>query len=276
MFKIGSYNPLTVARRSEIGLYLTSDGQDEVLLPNRYCSEDAEPGDSMLVFLYMDSEDRPVATTEKPKAVVGDVAKLLVKDVNRVGAFLDWGLDKDLFVPFSEQRRRLKEGEWTVVYVELDEATNRIIGTTWLRKHFSNETRHFKPGDPVSLVVYARTDRGVDVVVNSRFAGIIHAGNELRRLEYAEELEGFVQRVRDDGDLDILMRKPGYEGALDETDGILEKLRSAGGFLPFTAKSSADEVREEFGVSRKTFKKILGNLYKTGVITVDDDGIRLK
>ncbi len=276
MFKIGSYNPLTVARRSEIGLYLTSDGQDEVLLPNRYCPETAAPGDSMLVFVYMDSEDRPIATTDKPKAVVGDVAKLLVKDVNRFGAFLDWGLEKDLFVPFSEQRRRLKEGEWVVVYVELDEATDRIIGTTWLRKHFSDETRHFKPGDPVRLIVYARTGRGVDVVVNSRYAGIIHADNEVRQLEYAEEVDGFVRKVREDGTLDIILRKPGYEGALEDSDVVLDKLRAADGFLPFTAKSGADEVREEFGISRKAFKKIIGNLYKNGVITADDDGIRLK
>jgi predicted RNA-binding protein (virulence factor B family) len=276
MFKIGSYNPLTVARRSQIGLYLTSDGQDEVLLPNRYCPETATPGDSMLVFVYMDSEDRPIATTDKPKAVVGDVAKLLVKDVNRFGAFLDWGLEKDLFVPFSEQRRRLKEGEWVVVYVELDQATDRIIGTTWLRKHFSDETRHFNPGDPVRLIVYARTGRGVDVVVNSRYAGIIHANNEVQHLEYAEEIDGFVRKVREDGTLDIILRKPGYEGALEDSDVVLDKLRAADGFLPFTAKSGADEVREEFGISRKAFKKIIGNLYKNGVITADDDGIRLK
>lgn len=276
MLSIGSYNSLVVARSTVHGLFLTTEDGDEVLLPRKYSPEEAAEGDPLRVFVYKDSEDRNVATTLRPKAVVGEFARLRVVDVNKVGAFLDWGLDKDLFVPFREQTHRLKIEEWCVVFVELDDANGRIIGTTWLRKHFSPDVEHLSPGDPVHLISYARSERGVSVVVNRRHSGLIHAGDEVRPVKINDEFNGFVRKVRDDHTLDIMLRKPGYDGALDEAEVVLAKLRAAGGSLPVSAKSDAETIRNRFGMSRKTFKKIIGNLYKTGIIAVDDDGIRLK
>ncbi len=276
MLKLGDYNKLIVARDSDIGLYLTDDEESlQVLLPRRYCPENAAPGDDIRAFIYKDSEDRLIATTLNPRARVGEFARLRVKQVNNFGAFLDWGLDKDLFLPFKEQRHKVREDDECVVFVMVDEASERLIATTWMNSHFNQDTDRFQPGDQVRILAYARSPMGVAVVVDKQWAGLIHAANDVKSVDIGDERDGYIQKIRPDGKLDVILRKPGYAGAMENADVILDRLKDAGGALPYNAKSAADEIRDAFGMSRKTFKKIIGDLYKKQIIKITENGIKI-
>jgi len=271
---IGSYNVLVVARRSEFGLFLSAAGE-EVLLPNRYVPADAKEGDRLRVFVYTDSEDRPVATLQEPKAVVGDFAFLQVVDVNRFGAFLDWGLEKDLFVPFAEQAKPMEKGKSYVVRLCLDERSRRVIGVSRLSRFLSRCPRGLVPGKKVNLLVFDASPLGYSVIIDGAYRGLLHHDNTAGSLTVGTRCEGYIQRIRPDLLVDVSLRRQGLEAVVEARPRILELLEKEGGFLPLGDKADARLIERTFGLSKKSFKKVIGNLYRDRLIEILPDGIRL-
>lgn len=275
MLKIGSYNNLIVEREVDFGFYLNPK-EDEVLLPSKYAPENLKPGDQITVFVYTDSEDRPVATTQKPLAVVGDFAVLTVKEITPIGAFMDWGLEKDLLIPNSEQIFRLKEGKKYVIKVCLDTVTDRVYGTTRITSQCKTLSGELYEGEKVSLLIYNITDIGYMAVINNKWSGMLYKNETYETVSIGDIKEGFVSKIRDDGKIDLSFKKPGYKSVINSADKILEKLKSENGFLPVHDKSSPDEIKSLFSMSKKEFKRTIGGLYKQGLITISDNGIQLK
>lgn len=276
MVEIGRMNRLKVVKEVDFGLYL--DGGEEfgeILLPQRYVPRRTRPGDMLDVFIYYDSEDRIIATTETPKAMAGEFALLKVVSVDDYGAFLDWGLTKDLLLPFSEQQRRLARGEWRTVRVYLDSRTNRIVASTKIDKFLDQAPPSYKPGEEVSLYIFEQTDLGFSAIVNNAHWGLIHAHEIYENLKGGMRTSGYVKEVRPDGKIDLSLQKPGYEKVGDVSKELLEMLEAQGGFLPLTDKSSPKAIHGLLGVSKKTFKKAVGALYKQRLITLEEKGIRL-
>ena len=273
MLEIGKYNQLEVKRRTDNGFYLT-DGEDEVLLPNKY-TDGLKEGDSVNLFVYTDSEDRPVATTEKPYAIVGDFASLYVKDNTSVGTFMDWGLEKDLFVPWREQFGDMREGYRYVVRLCLDNISNRVVGVAKINSFFNEDTSALTEREEVDLLVYNQTDLGFSVVVNNQYKGIIYHNEIYDSLEVGESRKGFVQKIRKDGRLDIGLQRQGYAAVVDTKDVIVDALIKAGGFLPYHDKTEAEEIKKVFKMSKKNFKRIIGSLYKAGLVEISPKGIQL-
>ena len=271
--EIGKVQSLRVDRILQHGAYLGED-PDTVLLPTKYIPQGTELDDYLDVFVYTDSEDRPVATTLTPNAVVGDFTCLTVKDVNDYGAFLDWGLDKDLFVPFREQKKDLEVGEKCVVYVRLDEITNRVIASTKVGSNFQQIPTSMKEGNEVSFLVLDFTDTGIKVIIDNAYPGMLYPSEVFEPLQIGDRGKAFVKRIREDGKLDLLMRKEGYTGAMTGAPAILQKLDEAGGFLPFNAKSSPKEIEKAFKMSKKVFKQIIGGLYKERKIIFTGEGMK--
>lgn len=271
---LGDFNDLEVARSGEHGLTLT-DGRDRVLLPNRFAPRGARAGDRLRVFVYTDSEDRPVATTDEPFAVVGEVAVLCVIDTGRIGAFVDWGLDKDLLVPFAEQDEPLEPGDDAVVFVLLDRRSQRVIGTTRLEEHLTRTPRGFAAGGPVKLMVARVTPMGYTAVVDRRALGFIYEDQATEPLRAGDARDGWVQRVRPDGRLDVTLRPPARLAAGHDAQRILAALERAGGFLPYHDGSDPDAIEDAFGISKKAFKRALATLYRERVINIEADGIRV-
>ncbi|MCP3967772.1 MAG: GntR family transcriptional regulator [Lentisphaerae bacterium] len=276
MIKIGYYNTLEVSRRVDFGVYLT-DGEEEILLPRKYVPAHLEIGDEIEVFIYTDSSDRPIATTRKPLATVGDFALLQVKDVNRFGAFLEWGLEKDLFVPFKEQGDiRMSQGRKYVVRVCYDRVSDRLTGSIRYRRHAQLLAGPgMWPGLEVEIMILEHSELGFTVLVNGEYLGKLYERDLFRKVRIGEKTTGWISKIRPDGRLDITLRKPGFEGVRDEKPQILEKLKAAGGYLPYNSKSSPEDIKREFAMSKKMFKQIIGNLYKEKIIKVTDDGIEL-
>ena len=274
MVQIGRINKLRVKKRSEFGLYLDGGGRGEILLPRRYCPEAAHIGDEFDVFVHYDSEDRLVATTERPLAQVGDCARLIVKSVETVGAFLDWGLGKDLLLPFSEQTRDLKPGSPVVVFVYLDKS-DRISSSMRLDRYLDESPPDYTIDEKVSLFVVARTDLGFKAIINGRHLGLLYENEVFRPIAYGDAMSGYIKAVRPDGKIDLILDPPGHQAADEIGERILEALRENQGVLAITSKTSAEDIYELFGVSKKKYKIALGGLYKNRLITIDDDGIRL-
>jgi predicted RNA-binding protein (virulence factor B family) len=274
MIQIGRTNELQVAERSPHGLILT-DGTDRVLLPNRYVPPQARLGEKLSVFVSTDSEDRPVATTLRPLGEVGDFAAVRVKDVSGPGAFVDWGLDKDLLVPFAEQRVPLRAGQTVLVFILLDARTNRVIGSTRLQRHLSGEPRGFLDGQRVQGIVADVSAEGARVIVDGRAMGIVFPDELHAKLKIGDRRTMFVKRVREDGALALALSAAGYTAAQELGPSILERLRREGGFLPLSDHSTPEEIRAAFGVSKATFKKAIGTLQKERAITIEYHGIRL-
>ncbi|WP_413578180.1 S1 RNA-binding domain-containing protein [Bdellovibrio sp. HCB290] len=274
MVEIGRLNKLKSVKRAEFGMFLDGGDDGEILLPRRYVSDDMNAGDEIEVFVHFDSEDRLVATTELPKAMVGEFAHLMVKSVENVGAFLDWGLGKDLFLPFAEQTRDLRVGQAVVVYLYLDK-TDRISSSMRLDRYISKEAGDYKEGQQVDLFVAAQTDLGFKAIINGKHWGMIYTNEIFDRLVHGQKLKGYIKKVRDDGKIDLSLQKLGHQSSEDIGPLILERLREEGGFLPINDKTSADLIYEMFGVSKKKYKMALGDLYKKRIITVKDDGIYL-
>ena len=272
MIEIGRYNRLTVARRAPPGAYLTL-GESEVLLPNRHVPEGLELGTELEVFVYTDSDDRPIATTQKPNAVVGEFAYLKVVDVSTHGAFLDWGLDKDLFVPFAEQETRMQRGEQHVVAVCLDEHTQRVMATSRLAQFFEADTSALTPRQEVELLVYRSTELGALVVVDQCYSGLVYQNETFRKLTVGERLTGHVQRVRPDGKLDISLKPPGAKGRGGDTQALTRALEAAGGSLPLHDNSSPEEIAQALHMSKKAFKRAVGILYRQRLIEISPSGI---
>jgi len=272
--QLGKMNRLTVARRADQGLYLAG-GPEDILLPNRYVPEGANVGDELDVFVYLDNEERLVATTQTPFAQVGDFAWLEVAWVNQFGAFLDWGLMKDLFVPFGEQKMKMQKGRSYLVHVHLDPETFRIMASAKVERYLSKEWPPYHGGDEVDALVWQKTDLGFKVIVDNQFAGLLFDDEIFRQLHSGDRLRAYVKQVRPDGKIDLSLQKKGQKAVHDFSDILLEHLRTNGGFTPLGDKSPAEEIYALFGVSKKVYKKAVGDLYRQRLITIEDDGLHL-
>jgi uncharacterized protein len=277
MLKIGQYNYLQVIKEVDFGYYLDSgdDQWEEILLPFNSAPKDCDVYDWLDVFIYFDSEDRVIATTETPHAVVGEFNLLRVASVEKVGAFLDWGLRKDLLVPFGEQKVRLKTGRSYIVWVYVDQASGRIVASTKLEKFMDSEPGNYEVGQDVELLITKETDLGYKAIINDAHWGFLYENEVFRKLRVGKKLRGFVQKVRDDGKIDLALTPAGYEKVSGIADAILNVLVKNRGFLPITAKTSPEKIYDTFGVSKKNYKKALGSLYKKRMVSIDEDGIRL-
>ena len=275
MAQIGKINRLKVLRKVSIGVYLDGDTLGDLLVPNRYVPEGIKEGDELEVFIYLDSEDRLIATTEHPYAHVGDFALLKVVAVTKVGAFLDWGLPKDLLVPFSEQQQKMEVGNHYLVYVYLDDNTKRIVASAKIDKFVDNLPPEYKPGEEVQLVVAARTDIGYKAIINGIHSGMLYHNQVYSNLTVGQKMKGFIQKVRDDDKIDLLLEKPGYEKIDDLSQVVLNQLNAQGGFIALTDKSDPDEIARILGMSKKNFKKAIGGLYRKRLIDILENGIKL-
>ncbi|AYA38883.1 GntR family transcriptional regulator [Hymenobacter oligotrophus] len=270
---LGDYNELEVARFVEFGVYLTSDDGD-ILLPDRYVPAGVQVGDVLRVFVYRDSEDRLVATTEQPLARVGDFAALAVKDVTNMGAFLDWGLMKDLLLPLRNQPKRVRTGDRVVVYVYVDDASDRLVATAKWEK-FTDHEPQLEPGQEVQLLIAGESDLGYAAVVDSRYQGMLFRNEVFRPMRTGDVLRGYVRQVRPDGKVDVSLQRQGYDEALAAADALTQALRQAGGTLPLTDRTDPEEIYRRLGMSKKVFKKALGALYRRGAVHLADDHTRL-
>lgn len=275
MLAIGDYNDLVIEREVDFGVYLGT-GIDEVLMPSKYVPDTARVGDNIRVFVYTDSEDRPIATTLVPHGRVGDFVALEVVDTSPIGAFMDWGLEKDLLVPNAEQQSPMAVGQRHVVRICLDRATGRVFGTSRIPAVLDSDTQDLAAGDAVEILVYGITDIGIMAVVNQRFGGMLYKNEVFEPLVPGDVKQGYVRQVRDDGKIDLVLKKPGYESVGGSRLKIREVLEANNGFIPCHDKSSPDEIRQWFSMSKKEFKRSIGGLYKDGEILITDQGISLK
>lgn len=267
---------LSIVKRATFGLFLTDESGEEVLLPNKYCTEEMKPGDHITVYVYRDSEGKKVATTLTPKIFINEFALLKVTSVTGVGAFLDWGLEKELMVPFREQKQKLEEGRWYIVYLDLDQKSDRLYASNRVERFLQNEKISVKEGDEVELVVLQKTDLGYSVIINHAHKGLIFDNEIFQEIRIGDRLKGFVKKIRDDHKIDISLQPIGFRKFNDSnTELIYSQLQENGGYLAITDKSSPEEIYSQFGISKKAFKKSLGALYKKRNIEILPDGIRL-
>lgn len=272
---LGDYNNLEIVKRVSFGLYLDGDEDGEILLPAKYVPDGYDIGDIIKVFVYLDNEERLVATTEEPLAKVGDFALLRVAWTNDYGAFLDWGLLKDLFVPFSEQEGKMVKGNSYLVYVTIDRKSYRIYASARLDKYLSRTKPPYETDEEVDIIVWRRTDLGWKVIVNGNHSGLVFANEVFRDLKTGDRLKGYVKRVRTDGKIDIALQRHGVAGDDESSMRLLSAIEAQRGFLPLNDNSSPDEIYSMLGMSKKAFKRAAGKLYKQRLIVIDDDGLRL-
>jgi len=275
MVEIGKVNTLEVVRETDNGLYLDGRELGEILMPKKFITDEVRKLGWADVFVYTDSEDRLVATTEVPFVKVGEFAFLKVEAVTKFGAFLDWGLPKNLLVPFREQRANMVEGRSYLVYVFLDLLTNRIAATAKIDKYLDNTPPEYKIGEEVDLLIAEETDLGYKAIVNSEHWGILYKNQLFQTIRSGDRLKGYVNKVRDDEKIDLLLEKPGYEKVDAISQKILDELKQNRGFMAVSDNTSPEMINALFGISKKNFKKAIGNLYKNRLITFDSDGIRL-
>lgn len=275
MAKIGERSKLTVLREKPFGLQLDGGELGEILLPRREVPPSWEIGGTLDVFLYLDSEDRPVATQKFPKAMPGQFARLECVEVNKVGAFLDWGLAKDLLVPFREQGTRLQVGKHYLVHVHVDEVSGRLVASTRITRELDQTTHNYQPGDEVELVIFAKTDLGYKAIVNGSHSGLLFADKVYQPLRQGERCKGYIADVRQDGKLDLSLHPPGRERVENLEDQILSELKARGGYWAIGDHSPAAEIREELGVSKRTFKQAIGALLRRRMILIEERGIRM-
>jgi uncharacterized protein len=273
MAELGKFNTLAVVKRVKFGAYLDGGELGEILLPRRYVPEHCQVGDKLDVFLFLDSEDKMIATTQQPHAGIDGVAWLTVVAVNKFGAFLDWGLPKDLLAPYSEQQQRMKVGQSYLVYIYLDKASQRMVASSRLEKFIGKQPIDVKKGRRVNLVIGDRTRIGYKAVINNRSWGVLYSNEMFQTLHKGQKVQGFVKNIREDGKIDLTLQKPGHDKVSPVAEKILETLRAHDGFLAVTDKSPAHRIYSLFGVSKKTFKKAIGTLYKARRITIAKNGI---
>ncbi|MBQ0021578.1 MAG: GntR family transcriptional regulator [Bacteroidales bacterium] len=276
MIELGKTNTLTVVKSVDFGLYL--DGGPEIgniLLPSRYVPQGTNIGDAIDVFLYLDMEEKIIATTEKPLAQVGDFAYLEVAWVNNFGAFLHWGLMKDLFVPFREQKMKMVKGNSYIVHVHLDEDSYRIMASAKVDRYIDNSFAPYRVGDEVDILVWQKTELGLKVIVNNRYAGLLYDDQIFCNLRTGDRTKAYVSQIRPDGKLDLRLSRPGQGAVQDFSDTLLQYIKDNGGHTALGDKSPAEDIYEVFGVSKKVFKKAVGDLYKRRLITIQPDGLRL-
>jgi len=274
MIKVGDYNTLQVIREVAFGVYL-DDGNEGILLPKRFVPENTKTGDNINVFLYHDGEDRLIATTQKPYAVIGEIAYLKVISITPQGAFLDWGLMKDLFVHRSKQISGMRVGGSYLVKLYLDEQTGRIAATEKIEYFLNNENLTVKEGDVVQLIVYRRTDIGYLMIINNQHTGVLHFSDIFRNIGVGDKMQGYIKTIRDENKIDLAVGTKGYARVEDETTKILRLLQENNGYLPYYDKSNAEDIYDFFGMSKKTFKMTIGALYKQQKIELTQTGIKL-
>ena len=278
MAQIGRFNSLQVVKHTDFGLYLDGGADGEILLPRRYVPKDVPcaVGERLDVFVYHDSEDRLIATTLKPRIEVGGFACLKVVAVNHVGLFLDWGLPKDLFLPHSEEKRPLQVGDHCVVHAYLDPRTRRVTATARLDRYLDNTPAKYRCGQAVELLVVERTDLGFKVIVDGRHWGLLHKNELIKPLRSGQRTIGYIRELREDGKIILSLQPQGREAADSLSEQILARLRESGGRLALSDKSSPEDIVRQFGVSKGSFKKAIGGLYKQGLIAILDEHIELR
>ena len=273
--KLGDYNHLKVVKKVDFGMYLDGGVEGEILLPSRYVPEGCKVGDELDVFIYLDQDERPVATTLKPLAKVGDFVCLEVAWVNDFGAFLNWGLMKDLFCPFREQKKRMERGQRYIVHVGVDDDSYRMMASAKVEHYLSHDIPPYSHGDEVDLLVWQKTELGFKVIVDNKYAGLVYDSQVFRPLTTGDCLKGYVDKVRPDGKLDITIQRTGRQATEDFSEVLLQYLKDNNGHCDLGDKSPSELIADRFKVSKKTFKKAVGDLYKRHVITIGDDGITL-
>ncbi len=275
MAEIGRINRLTVKRMRDYGAHLDGGELGDIILPIREVPEQCQAGDEVEVFIYADREDHLRATTKRPYAMVGQFAKLRVVANASTGSFLAWGLDKDLFVPKSEQQDKMEEGRSYIVYVFLNEETQRVTASSKLAQFLNRQAPRYKEGEEVDLLVYEKTELGYRVIVNHGHEGMLYESEVFKKLFSGQELKGYVKKVRDDQKIDLILQKPGYKGVDDIAQAIFKTIKEQGGSIALTDKSPPEEIYALFGVSKKIFKKAIGALYKKKLITIEPGGIKV-
>lgn len=273
--QLGKYNLLEVVKEVDFGMYLDGDEDGEILLPKRYVPEGCKPGDVLNVFIYLDMDERLVATTLDPYVQVGEFACLEVAWVNQFGAFLDWGLMKDLFVPFREQKAKMQKGGRYIVHVHLDDESYRIVASAKVEHYLSKEKPTYKPGEEVHILVWQRTDLGYKVIVDNQFSGMLFHNEIFQPLEMGMQMKAFVKHVREDGKIDLVLQRSGAKNVEDFAEVLLQFIKDNNGYTSVNDKTDAETIYQTFGVSKKTFKKAVGDLYKKRLIILEPDGIRL-
>ena len=287
MIKLGDYNTLKVVKfavrdnphayggKETFGIFLDGGKEGDILMPQKYVPEGVKVGDNVKCFVYLDQDERLVATTETPLAKVGDFAYLECTWVNEYGAFLDWGLMKDLFCPFREQKKKMEIGDSYIVYIHVDEESYRIVATAKVDKYLSQEKCELQVGAKVPLMIWQKTDLGFKVIVDNKYQGLIYRDQIFRHVQTGDRMEGYIEKIRPDGKLDISLQPTGRKQTIDFAETLLQWLKDHDGFAPYGDKSAPDDIKRTFQVSKKVFKKAIGDLYKRRLITIEDDGIKL-
>ncbi|WP_420322394.1 S1 RNA-binding domain-containing protein [Flagellimonas sp.] len=275
MIALGNYNTLKILRSTSVGLFLGDDEGTEILLPNKYVPHDFQIDDRLEVFCYLDNNERPIATTLKPFVVRDNFAFLKVVEVNDFGAFVDWGLEKHLLVPYREQNGRMEEGKKYVVHCYLDEESFRLTGSGRVERFLSNNDLDYQANQEVDILVYRRTPLGWEVIIENKNKGLVFETDVFKPMAIGDRLKGYIKNVREDNKIDVALQPIGAKMLEPTAQMIFEKLQQSGGYLPLHDKSSPDEIKSELHLSKKSFKKAIGILYKERKITIDPDGIRL-
>lgn len=274
--ELGKFNRLEVVKEVEFGMYLDGGEEGEILLPLRYVSEECKVGDKLNVFIYLDNEERLVATTLTPLVQVGQFACLEVAWVNQYGAFLDWGLMKDLFVPFREQKMKMQVGKKYVVHAHLDDESYRIVASAKVERYLSKERAAYQPGEEVEILIWQKTDLGFKAIIEHQYGGLLYESEIFRPLQAGMTLKAYVKQVREDGKIDLMLQKPGAGKVEDFAVTLLEYIREQGGTTSLNDKSPAEDIYAVFGVSKKTFKKAVGDLYKKQLVVLEENKIKIR
>ena len=273
--KLGDYNRLTIVKEVDFGIYLDGGDEGVILLPKRYVPENCKPGDELEVFLYLDQDERLIATTQHPLAKVGEFACLEVAWVNQYGAFLNWGLMKDLFCPFHEQKQRMEIGNRYVVAVFIDEESYRIAASAKVEHFFATDFPPYQPGEKVDLLVWQTTDLGFKVIIDHAYPGLVYRSQVFKSIRIGDSLQGYIMGVRPDGKIDVSLQPHGRQQTTDFAETLLQYLKDHDGFCELGDKSDAQDIKHRFEVSKKVYKKAIGDLYRRRLITLEDAGIRL-
>lgn len=274
--ELGKFNQLEVVKQVDFGMYLDGGEEGEILLPTRYVPEDCKVGDWLNVFLYLDNEERLIATTLTPLVQVGEFACLEVSWVNQFGAFLNWGLMKDLFVPFSEQKMKMQVGNKYVIHAYIDDESFRIVASAKVDRYLSKEKAPYQPGEEVNILIWQKTDLGFKAIIENMYSGLLYDSEIFQTLHTGDTLKAYIKQVREDGKIDLILQKPGFEKVDDFSKTLYHYIiADHGGRIGLNDKSPAEEIYDVFGVSKKTFKKAVGDLYKKRLILLHEDGIEL-
>lgn len=281
MLKIGKYNHLTILRDTKVGLFLGDSENDpegihDVLLPNKYVPNEFEIGEEIVVFVYLDHEQRPVATTLEPYILLNEFALLRVNYVNKIGAFMDWGMEKDILVPFKEQARPMEKGKRYLVYLYMDPKTNRLVASSKTNQFLNNETLTVEKGEEVELIVSHITEIGINVIINEKHKGLLYKDEVYDdSIRTGDRMRGYIKNIRPDHKIDVALQKQGYESVEPNAEKILDELRASRGFLRLNDNSHPEDIKTVLKMSKKTFKKAIGALYKEKLIEIKEDGIYL-